>query len=204
MHKLKFQLLYWVVCQKKEPESVRWGRYFSKLWHAETKVGVGVLLESRSESVVSSECVCLSDSHSALRFSSMRTHTLVSSYTAPPPPPPPPPGHMLCFGFHSQVTMATLFTVAPATVQTQHSKTKREKILFPPTNKLSYLSRKRGKSTTVVLLEDKLMIFLRVLHLGTLKTRFYKLTSNSGSTKGVKMWLPEVLKLLFTSLKIIF
>lgn len=138
-------ILYWVLCPKKEVFSVWWGWYFSKSWHTETKVGVGALLESRSESVVSSECVCLSDSHSALRFSSMRTHTLVSSYTAHPPSPSPLAGHMLCFGFHSQVTMATLFTVAPATVQTQHSKTKRENSLSR-TNKLSYLCRKREKA----------------------------------------------------------
>ncbi len=138
-------ILNWVICQKKEVYSVWWGWYLSKSWHAETKVGVGALLESRSESVVSSECVCLSDSHSVLRFSSMRTHTLVSSYTAPPSPSSSRRSHAMFLlpqpGHHGNLVYRCPSNSSNTALQNK----KRENSPYR-TNKLSYLCRKRKKA----------------------------------------------------------
>ncbi len=151
-------ILYWVLCPKKDVYSVWWGWYLSKSWHAETKVGVGALLESRSESVVSSECVCLSDSHSVLRFSSMRTHTLVSSYTAPPIPLLLSP--VTCYVFAPTARSPWQPCLPLPRQQFKHSTPKQKERKFSLPDKQAFLPlSKEEKSTTVLLLEDESMIF---------------------------------------------
>lgn len=154
-----------------------WGWYFSKLWHAEIKVGVSALAESRSESVVSSLCVCLRVIHTRLSDSPRWGHTLLYPVTRTPPPPSSPPrrSHAMFWlpqpGHHGNLVYR-----CPSNSSNTALQNKKRKFSFLDKQAFSPWSQER-KSTIVLHLEAKLMIFKVYCTCELWKIWFYKVKS---------------------------
>ncbi len=150
-------ILNWVICQKKEVYSVWWGWYLSKSWHAETKVGVGALLESRSETgefrvclsqwfTLSSQILLDEDTHSCIQLHSPPIPLLLSPVT--------------CYVFAPTARSPWQPCLPLPRQQFKHSTPKQKERKFSLPDKQAFLPlSKEEKSTTVLLLEDESMIF---------------------------------------------